>query len=509
MKLILEKIIYTVIQYFITSNSKNLMKSSRILIVEDEKIHSLNLSSILQRLGYTIIAVVCSGIEAIETATTHNPDVIVIDIDISGAINGIEIARRIQLLLDVPIVFLIGNSEDAIIEKSKLANPYGYILKPFNESEIRLVLEIALFRHKRENDLKHTHFLNISEGYNENNKNNLRKSEMLFRQVWENSRDGMRIVDANGTILLANPAYCEIIGKPIHEVIGQIYSTVYIEEQQGELLNTFRQRISTNSIVTNYEKKLRLWNGKEVWLELSNSYVDTGDGNTLYLLSIVHDITERKATEEQIQKSLVEKEVLLKELHHRVKNNMQIISSLLHLQEQNIADTLISTPLRESQNRVKSMALIHEQLYQSDNLSEVNINVYLRQLSTRLLRSIIGSKRNISISIEPEEAIILLNIDIAIPMGLILNELITNALKYAFIGKSEGRINISILKDAEAMYQMTIQDNGNGISPEINIANTETLGLQLVHSLAKQLGGHAMCLSTSTGTTFTITFPER
>lgn len=606
------------------------MKLSTVLIVEDEKIVSLDLASTLRQLGYIVMDVVSNGQEAVEVAKTRKPDIVLMDIGLVGEMDGIKTAQMIQEHNDIPIVFISGNSDMATIENAKAGNPYGYIFKPFDEREISPILEIALYRHSQETKLKilnqspitsyiqdDIQYSNLAElssdciviysegvivfansaaakvlratssqeligkgilsfvhsDYHEiekvradktsadnvsadnmpamigeekfirldgseffveirtsvvnyggkrgvqvifkditkqkSHEEILRKSETLFRQVWENSRDGKRLVNKDGIILLANPAYCQMVGKPSHEVIGQIYSSVYAKEQQSGLLATFRQRIGTNSIVTHYEKKLRLWNGKELWLELSNSYVDADGENGPFLLSIVRDISERKIVEEQIRSSLMEKEALLKELHHRVKNNMQIVSSLLHLQAQNIPDETTAAHLRESQNRVKSMALVHEQLYQSNNLSEVNINTYIRQLTSRLLRSISGGKQNISICIEPENNTILMNIDTAIPIGLILNELITNALKYAFIGKENGEICIVIDKNADNVYKMEVRDDGIGIPPEVDITKTETLGLQLVQSLAAQLGGISECASTPLGTTFTITFPER
>ncbi len=601
------------------------MKLSTVLIVEDEKIVSLDLASTLRQLGYAVKGVASNGQEAVEVAKTLKPDIILMDIGLMGEMDGIKTAQKIQEYNDIPIVFISGNSDMATIESAKAGNPYGYIFKPFDEREISPILEIALYRHSQETKLKipnqspitsyiehdiqysnlaelssdcivihsegvivfansaaakalratslqeligkdifsfvHSDYREIERERTDNamkdsmlakideekfvrldgseffvelrisvvnyggkrgiqvifkditkqksHEEILRKSETLFRQVWENSRDGKRLVNKDGIILLANPAYCQMVGKPPHEVIGQIYSSVYAKDQQSGLLATFRQRIGTNSIITHYEKKLRLWNGKELWLELSNSYVDADGENGPFLLSIVRDISERKIVEEQIRSSLMEKEALLKELHHRVKNNMQIVSSLLHLQAQNILDETTAAPLRESQNRVKSMALVHEQLYQSNNLSEVNINAYIRQLTSRLLRSISGSKQNISICIEPENNTILMNIDTAIPIGLILNELITNALKYAFIGKENGEICIKIDKNSGNVYKMEVRDDGIGIPPEVDITKTETLGLQLVQSLAAQLGGVSECISTSLGTTFTITFPER
>lgn len=638
----------------------------------------------------------------------------------------------------------------------------------------------------------------------------LRNSEDLFRQVWENSRDGMRLVNADGIILRANNAYCEMMGKTEEEIVGKLYTGVYGEQDQPELFTRFRQRITTRSIVTYYEKKLRLWDGRELWLELSNSYVENQDRENPYLLSIIRDITprktseeqllhrleqiqiiahlseavnsvknleeiydvalhalmksikadkssillfdnhgvmqfvdsvglsaeyqsrasghspwtpseknarpilvsdaenepslhellptirmegiralgfiplvyqerligkfmvyfkqcheftddeihlaltiarhvayaigqkqskhalqkseadflknyellksilespkgmiifsldteynylayttshkatmkqiwgkdikigmnmldiitdeadkakakhnfdralqgeqllfiedygdeslqrsfwenryspivsenntiigltvfvsditERKAAEEQIRNALREKEALLKEIHHRVKNNMQIISSLLHLQAQFVPDKLLAEALIESQNRVKSMALVHEQLYQTDTFYQVNIAEYIRQLSARLLGSLGRIQQGISFEFENDEQPVYVNLDTAIPLGLIVNELVTNALKYAFSGKETGRIIISIHRINDTRYELGVRDDGIGIPETIDITNAETLGLQIVQTLSDQLNGAFSRAESTSGSHFVVVFTPR
>lgn len=208
---------------------------------------------------------------------------------------------------------------------------------------------------------------------------------------------------------------------------------------------------------------------------------------------------------ERIQASLREKEVLLKEVHHRVKNNLQIVSSLLSLQSRFIEDEQMLEVFNESQNRLRSMVLIHERLYQSEDLARVDFAEYVAQLATDLFRSYQVDPGNIRLEVDIDS--ILLEIDIAVPCGLIVNELVNNALKYAFPSQQEGRICIRFQRSAGGEFTMTVQDDGVGLAAEIDFFHTETLGLQLVNTLVKQLNGR-LEVDCSGGTGIEITFPQ-
>ncbi|MBE9070164.1 response regulator, partial [Leptolyngbya cf. ectocarpi LEGE 11479] len=201
----------------------------------------------------------------------------------------------------------------------------------------------------------------------------------------------------------------------------------------------------------------------------------------------LQDMLKRQQAEYQIKVSLREKEALLKEIHHRVKNNLQIISSLLELQSYSIKDRKILDLFRESQNRVRLMALVHEKLYQSNNLGKVSFLEYVKTLSSYLLHSYQVNSNDIEVIINIDD--ISLDIDTAVPCGLIINELMSNALKYAFSQTKKGIINIETNRATKNQFSLIFQDNGVGISQDLDIYQTETLGLQLVASLADQLEG--------------------
>lgn len=217
---------------------------------------------------------------------------------------------------------------------------------------------------------------------------------------------------------------------------------------------------------------------------------------------IAHDITDQKAAEENIRQSLKEKEVLLKEVHHRVKNNLQVISSILNLQSSYVKDKKSLDLLLESQNRIKSMAFVHESLYQTKDFSNINFSSYVENICSNLVHSYSNPDNPPALNMELDN--IQLNLDTAIPCGLIINELISNALKYAFKGKEQGRLDVQVKSQKEKL-KIVIADNGKGLPENIDYRNTESLGLQLVVTLVEQINGK-IALETKKGTKFTIEF---
>ena len=207
---------------------------------------------------------------------------------------------------------------------------------------------------------------------------------------------------------------------------------------------------------------------------------------------------------QHIEASLNEKEVLLQEIHHRVKNNMQVISSLLNLQAAYVDDPQALEILQESQNRVRSMALVHEKLYRSANLAEINFAEYVRDLAGYLRRAQAADVTRIRLDINAAD--VFLGVDAAVPCGLIINELVTNSLKHAFPNGRSGKICIE-LAALDTEYVLVIEDNGVGLPPHLDIQNTETLGLQLVDTLIDQLDG-SLELENTGGVKFTIKFPK-
>jgi two-component sensor histidine kinase len=203
---------------------------------------------------------------------------------------------------------------------------------------------------------------------------------------------------------------------------------------------------------------------------------------------------------------LKEKEVLLKEVHHRVKNNMQVISSILNLQSSYIDDENALAILRESQDRIKSMSFVHESLYQSKTLSEVNFAEYIQNITRNLYHSYGRPEGGINLEFNLEN--VYLNLDTSIPCGLIVNEIVSNSLKYAFVGRPTGTVKIEFSKLDSGKLKLMVSDNGIGLPANFHIENAESLGLQLVTTLVTQIGGK-LGIDVTNGTSFDIVFKEQ
>ena len=238
-------------------------------------------------------------------------------------------------------------------------------------------------------------------------------------------------------------------------------------------------------------------------MSFSSSPLATANGEVPGIVCVAQDITDRKKAEQQIKAALQEKEVLLREIHHRVKNNLQIISSLLNLQSKHIKDDHALNLLRDSQNRVQSMALIHQKLYDSHDLVLIDFAEYLRGLASALFSSYGLGSQEISLKLSVDN--VRLDINTAVPCGLIINELISNSLKHAFL-KSQGEISVDLHPEVDYSVALTVSDNGRGFPEDLDFRNTDSLGLQLVNTLTKQLGG-TIELDRRTGTAFKLKFP--
>ncbi|MEY3236082.1 MAG: hypothetical protein RI883_183 [Bacteroidota bacterium] len=270
-------------------------------------------------------------------------------------------------------------------------------------------------------------------------------------------------------------------------------------------LRLFRK--SLRSVINGSSKQIEtrfISKGTTRWIELFINPIFDIEGNVKEISLVAHDITDKKQIEIQIKESLKEKEVLLKEIHHRVKNNLQVISSILNLQSSFVSDERTLEILEESRNRIHSMATIHENLYLTTNFSSIDFAGYLENLTTKLISSY--HVKPVVITLRTELSKINLLLDQAIPCGLLVNELITNAIKYAFIERNEGEIFIG-LKEKKDIIELRIEDNGIGLPPNFEILKSNSLGLQLVSTLVEQLDGEINIIN-GKGTKYLITFEK-
>ncbi len=246
--------------------------------------------------------------------------------------------------------------------------------------------------------------------------------------------------------------------------------------------------------------------GKIIHLNLDSVIQYNNKYEVVNLYVAIQDITEQKLTEEQLKVSLVEKEVLLREINHRVKNNLQVVSSILNLQSDYVKDKKTIEILNECRNRIFSMSLVHEKLCQTNNLALIDYKIYLKDLLSNIIYTYNLNKSNISINLEIES--VFFSIDIAIPCGMIINELVSNAVKYAFPDNKEGKIDVKIEKIENKEWMLTISDNGVGFAEKFDKDKSETLGLKLVDSLIEQING-SIEYKTNKGLKVIIIFKEK
>jgi len=299
-------------------------------------------------------------------------------------------------------------------------------------------------------------------------------------------------------LIFANSAASEGAGVNMEQFIGQTMFEAFPMAFETELARQYYDVVRTG----------KANNLGETW------YGDENVPRSIFTLKVFplpdnhmgiafENVTEHRQAQAQIKASLREKEVLLKEIHHRVKNNLQITSSLLYLQSQQISDTQICEILRDSQNRVKSMALVHEKLYQSSDLASIDFADYLQNLGSYLFTSY-NLKQTITMNLNVNP--VFLAIDTAIPCGLIMNEQVSNALKHAFPQERTGQILLELHAENDRVT-LVIHDDGVGLPPDVDLETTESLGLQLVYGLTQQIDG-TINVDTTDGTTFTLNFQK-
>lgn len=297
-----------------------------------------------------------------------------------------------------------------------------------------------------------------------------------------------------------------ITGRRQDEVSGMNQWIDIIHPDDRSLFISFYQKVLASGRTDQLECRSFLKTGALRWINVSvYPTVDPGTGRVTSILGTVKDITERKMAVERLRASLREKEILLKEIHHRVKNNLQIITSLLSLRAQHLNNQELARHFTEAENRIRSMALVHEKLYQSEVLSDIDFSSYISELANSILSSYTTLPP--AMAIDTHDRQVFLAIDQAIPAGLLITELLTNAIRHAFPPGWNGtpEIRISLQELSDGMIELCISDNGIGLPPEANTGRSTTLGLSLIPMLVSQISG-TMTLDTSGGTSYAITF---
>jgi PAS domain S-box-containing protein len=330
----------------------------------------------------------------------------------------------------------------------------------------------------------------------------LRISEERQRQIIDLVPNLIFVKDANGRFLMVNAAFAEFYGQPVEDIQGSNEADLGLPEEEFEryrkedleILQSGLPRFVPSKSAIASDGSVRILHSLKIPFTFSRT-------TSRCVLCVTTDVTAIKRAEEELKRSLREKDVLLKEVHHRVKNNLQVINSLLSLQAQEFADPVLREALVESQNRIRSMAMVHEQLYSAGDLAGIDFGEYISRLAAQLMR--LTDRSGITYHVESEHVSI--GIDVAVPCGLIVNELISNALKHAFHGKQKGTVRIALRQADASTAELVVSDDGVGLPPALDPETVETMGLTLVTSLTRQIHG-TLALERSGGTTFSIRF---
>jgi PAS domain S-box-containing protein len=581
------------------------MSKEKIMILTDDDGLKNNLIKKLGQWNYNTCSFpVTSSLVPVSDET--KPDLIIMDLNPDREMEEVNVGVDVIKKYNVPLIYLSNDIKG--IDGPISIKPYSYIQKPFNDNELKLAIEIAIYREKTDNKLKtdeanfrlfyerspipyHSldskgHVLEVNESwlaklgykrqdvigrwfadflapeyikpFDENfkklredgeiyavnfemiqkngNRINvtidckivddengnfkqthcvfiditgqkkaeeaLKESEQYYKTIFENTGTATVIIEEDNTISLINTEFEKLYGYNKEDIEGKMEWHQFVVGKYHPMMEEYHKiRMKTPELVPrNYEFDIVDSKGtlKNIFATIA---VIPGTGKSLVSLQ---DITERNNTENQLKTSLNDKDMLLREIHHRVKNNLQIISSLLNLQSRYITDEDALDVFSESQNRVRSMAIIHEKLYNSESMSEIDFGEYISDLTESLFYNYRVNPSKVKLNENMEE--IFFDVDTAIPCGLIVNELITNCLKHAFPGDTKGEICIELFRKDDK-YVLNVKDDGVGFPENIDFKNTESLGLQLVINLVSQIEG-TVELDGTNGSSFNIIFNE-
>jgi PAS domain S-box-containing protein len=463
------------------------MAKPRIMVVEDDRIIADHIEITLNNLGYGVTAMVGSGEEAVKRAERDNPDLVLMDLVLKGKMDGIEAASQIRSLLNIPVVFLTAFSGQKMLERAKVTEPFGYIIKPFEDRELHSIIEIALYKSKIEKKLK--------------------ENREWLHTTLNSIRDAVITLDNQGSVTFMNPVARSLTGWNHEETLGEPLKKVLniMDGRTGKEVTDPGKDILNRKTINGPTDNLLLIskNGRKTPIAASGSPIQDKQAAIHGLVLVIKDISERKKAEEKLRETLREKEILLKEIHHRVKNNMQIVHSLLNIQSRQLKDIHVLNILKETQNRIRSIGLIHEQLYKSENFSKIEFGEYIQKLVEGLFQSYRIDPDHVSPKIDA--AGVTLDINKAIPCGLIINELVSNSLKHAFKEGRKGVIQVQMMSGTNGQFALAVNDNGVGFPESLDFESAGTLGLQLVNILVDQIRG-AVKLDRENGTLFHITF---
>jgi len=336
--------------------------------------------------------------------------------------------------------------------------------------------------------------------------NTLSVSEQNYREIVESTDDLIAKVGSNENIMMVNNKAINTFGLSSEESIGRsVFSFIHTDDRK-KTRKLFNYLVKSKSAVGHFENRLVSNDGRVSHMLWASNihYDDTGE--VKFINNIGRDITERKKAEEALTQALDNKDMLIREVHHRMKNNLAVIQSLLSLQVKDVTDEKSKGYLLDAENRMHSMAMIHEMLHGSNDLKSLKTRVYIEKLVGTLTQNYKLDTQSIKLQCDIQD--ISLDVDTMIPLGLIVNELVSNALKHAFPDDTNGELTVSLTKTEESGYVLVIKDNGIGLPEDFDLMKANSLGLKIVKSLVRQIKG-IFEIPNRDGAEFVIVFKEK
>lgn len=333
----------------------------------------------------------------------------------------------------------------------------------------------------------------------------LKNSEERHRAIYNQAYIGIARLSKIGRFLMINERLSSMLGYSHEELRGMTFYELLKEEERENNLTEWDDLLSGK--IENFSKEQRYVHksGKEIYTNVTVSLVRDSKSNPSYFVSVFDDITERKKYEHELLQTLNENQILLREVHHRVKNNMQVISSLLNLQTGYLIDDKQAIIFRETQARIKAMSLVHDCIYQSKSFNQVNIKNYLSQIVANVKYAFNRSDIQLLVKVAIDDSI--LDIDSSIPLGILLNELLSNAIKHGYVSGMSGNVNVIFKEREQGEFSLIVEDDGMGMQELDNFETADSLGLQLISILTTQLNGTVAVQSKlNEGTKFEVKF---
>jgi len=478
-----------------------------ILVVDDETANLVVLVSMLEGHGY-IVRPAISGKLALDAARKKPPDAILLDIMMPD-MNGFEVCTAIKAndaLKNIPVIFLSALQDTKEKIKAFEVGGVDYIAKPYQDTEVLARVKTHLALHNAQTRLKEQN-VQLEQKVAERRRTEqvLQSERDLLNTILVTTNAQIVYFDRNFNFGKANPAYIQTCGYSWRELQGRNHFTFFPNAENQRI---FEQVRDTGQSVHFEAKPFEYANQPErgvTYWDWTLTPVKNSDGQVQGLVFSLLDVTERVRMEAQLQQALKEKIALLQEIHHRVKNNLQVVSSLLYLQADATEHAETRKILEENRDRIMSMALVHEQLYASNNLANIQIADYIQELTTHLYHSyrVDVERIRLKLSLEP----LILGIEQAIPCGLLIQEILSNAIKHAFPDGQDGTISITF-GEYQNGFRLIVENTGVPFPRDIDIQRIETMGLDLIRTFTHQLRG-TLEFDRSAATTFTITFPKR